>query len=153
MKEYVLTKPYPNTASMINGDEVGKVIESLMVGDVRSYAIVSRIGNRYDLSGNRIDGFAENPFYKPTEELQVVEEPQQEQEREEHNMKYVEIEALIDAEVEKAVAQIKQKHDAEIAEINAQHEAQVAEINERHATEIAEVRLNVRAELIAKLNA
>ena len=57
-------------------------------------------------------------------------------------MKYCEIEMFIDKEIEKAVAEIKEKHAQEIAVLK-----------EKHAEELANAKYEAKAELIAKLNA
>lgn len=132
MKEFVLTQPYANVEEMINSAEVAIYKEELQQGDIEKYAIVSRIGNRYDLSGNKIEDFINNPFY-----TEIKEEPLSGGK----DMKYFEIETLIDVEVANAVAALKSKHEKEIEVLKETHEKEIAVAKEQ-----------ARAELIAKLN-
>ena len=138
MKEFTLTQPYATTDEMINSAEVGVYKEELRCSNEEDYAIVSRIGNRYDLFGNKIERFAKNPFMATTEKLSAVQEIQ----KEEPIMKYAEIETLIDNEVAKAVAEVKVAYEQQIINLKAQHDAEIANVKE-----------NVKAELIARLNA
>ena len=73
------------------------------------------------------------------EETSVVQENQKE---EQSTMKYAEIETLIDNEVAKAVAEVKAAYEQQIANMKVQHDAEIAVVKE-----------NVKAELIARLNA
>lgn len=139
MKEFALTQPYATTDEMINSAEVGVYKEELRCSNEEDYAIVSRIGNRYDLFGNKIERFAKNPFIATTEKLSAVQEIQKE---EQPIMKYAEIETLIDNEVAKAVAEVKSAYEQQIINLKAQHDAEIANVKE-----------NVKAELIARLNA
>ena len=139
MKEFALTQPYATTDEMINSAEVGVYKEELRCSNEEDYAIVSRIGNRYDLFGNKIERFAKNPFMATTEKLSAVQEIQKE---EQPIMKYAEIETLIDNEVAKAVAEVKVVYEQQIINLKAQHDAEIANVKE-----------NVKAELIARLNA
>ena len=154
MKEFILTQPYGSLNEMLSSAEVGIYKEELEQGNIEKYAIVSRIGNRYDLEGNKIIEFANNPFYKKEETTcedipvsyceitkeDVVEEANItiEQVLEDKSMKYSEIEALIDAEVEK----VKVHYENEIAQLKAQH-----------IEEIKKAKEEVIAEIIAKLHA
>lgn len=139
MKEFTLTQPYATTDEMINSAEVGVYKEELRCSNEEDYAIVSRIGNRYDLFGNKIERFAKNPFMATTEKFSAVQEIQKE---EQPIMKYAEIETLIDNEVAKAVAEVKVAYEQQIINLKAQHDAEIANVKE-----------NVKAELIARLNA
>lgn len=153
MFEFILTQPYANLEEMLNSAEVAVYKEDLQRGVYEKYAIVSRIGNRYDLEGNKIEGFVDNPFYKK-QEIEVCEEAKtipvveaiKEKVLEEVNMKYFEIEKLIDAEVEKAVAECKAKHEQEIVELKEFHKAELANVK-------ANAKAEAKEELIAKLNA
>jgi hypothetical protein len=148
MKEFILTQPYNNLEEMINSGEVGVYKEELKEGNIEKYAIVSRIGNRYDLNGKKIEKFVANPFYKnqqtdieeiaQTDFIETVEEKNTEGE----NMKYFEIEKMIDAEVEKAVA-----------EVNLQYEQRIEELKEQFNVAIVNAKAEAKAELLAKLNA
>ena len=149
MKEFVLTQPYASLDEMLNSAEVAVYKEELQQGNIEKYAIVSRIGNRYDLNGKKIEGFAENPYLKKKQD--VVEDVKietaeilsvNEKKTEEDNMKYFEIEALIDKEIEKAVEEVNAKYEKELAELKATHEQ-----------ELATAKAEVKAELLAKLNA
>ena len=130
MKEFVLTQPYATIEEMINSGEVAVYMEELKQGDIDMYAIVSRIGNRYDLKGNKIDFIANNPFYC-----------NEEKNTEGYSMKYGEIEMLIEKEIEKAVADVNEKYEAELTALKEAHEKEIAVVKE-----------NVKAELIAKIN-
>lgn len=135
MKEFVLTQPYGNLEEMLNSGEVAVYKEELQQGNIEKYAIVSRIGNRYDLNGNKIENYAINPYCGSAEVKEMV--------------KYTEIEALIDKEVEKAVAEavatLEEKHKTEIEELKQQHANNLAELKN-------EIRTVVKAEILAKLN-
>ena len=144
MKEFMLTQPYNNLDEMLGSGEVAVYKEELEQGDIEKYAIVSRIGNRYDLNGKKIESFAKNPFYKKKEEI-VVESAKieivQEDVKEIDGMKYYEIEALIENEIQKAVDEVK-----------AQHEQELCALKEAHEQDIANAKAEAKAELIAKLN-
>ena len=102
MKEFILTQPYGSLEEMLNSAEVAVYREELQQCNIEKYAIVSRIGNRYDLSGKKIEDLADNPFFHKEE--MVVEEiasTTEEKVTEERSMKYCEIEMLIDKEIEK----------------------------------------------------
>lgn len=144
MKEFNLTQPYATLEEMMNSAEVAIYKEELQQGNIEQYAIVSRIGNRYDLNGNKVEDFAPNPFCHKEEvvEVEAPTEIKEEKETEETSMKYLEIEALIDKEIEKAVA-----------EVNAKYEQELSALKEKHAQELATAKAEVKAELIAKLNA
>lgn len=126
MKEYVLTQSYPTINDMIESGEVKVYIDELRCGDIDKYAIVSRIGNRYNINGEKIVDFVQNPFF--------AEEAKKENIKEVTDMKYSEIETLIDNEIAKAVEAAMIEKDNEIAEIKAAAKEQA------------------KAELIAKLN-
>ena len=130
MKEFILTQPYNSIEEMVNSGEMAVYVDELKQHSISKYAIVSRIGNRYDIHGNRIEGFIDNPFGVNVEELKT----------EGISMKYLEIEALIDAEVEKATAELKVKHEQEIESLKQVHEL-----------ELANVKSQVKAEILAKL--
>ena len=154
MKEFVLTQPYSTVEEMLNSGEVAVYKEELQQGNIEKYAIVSRIGNRYDLNGKKIENYADNPFIAKEDVIvftcdeitneDVIEEASITVEKilEEEDMKYCEIEMFIDKEIEKAVAEIKEKHAQEIAVLK-----------EKHAEELANAKYEAKAELIAKLNA
>lgn len=136
MKEFILTQSYSTIEEMLNSGEVAVYKDELKQGNIDEYAIVSRVGNRYDLQGNKIANHAKNPF------LIVVETVEEEKEiMEENKMKYVEIETLIDNEIEKAVA-----------EVNARHEKELAELKEKYTVELENAKAAVKAEIIAKIN-
>lgn len=147
MKEFVLTQPYASVEEMLNSAEVGIYKEELEQSGVEKYAIVSRIGNRYDLQGNKIEGFADNPFGVAFVTLPFIEEK-----TEENNMKYFEIEMLIDKEIEKAIEEAKVAHKKQLDELKAQHQVEIANLKAKHIEEMAEIKANVKAELIARLN-
>lgn len=140
MKEFVLKKSYSTIDEMLKSEEVKAFVSELKQGNIDEYAIVSRIGNRYDLDGKKIAQYAPNPYFSIAEETSVVVEENKEQ-GEQNTMKYAEIEALIDKEIAKA-----------IAEVNSKYEQELAELKEKHAQELANVKYEVRAELLAKLN-
>lgn len=140
MKEFNLTQSYATIEELLNSGEVAVYKEELQQSDIDKYAIVSRIGNRYDLQGEKIEKYALNPYFATTEKIAVVVE-ENKKEGEINIMKYAEIEALIDNEVAKAVA-----------EVNAKHEQELATLKEQHAQELANVKYEVRAEIIAKIN-
>lgn len=140
MKEFVLTQPYGSLEEMLNSAEVAVYKEELEQGTIKQYAIVSRLGNRYDLNGNKVDGLVDNPFCKEQKSVEVK------------DMKYTEIEILIEKEIEKAVAITKVAHAQELATIKAQHDKDVAELNAKHIEELAEVQAKAKADLIAKLS-
>lgn len=151
MKEFVLTQPYNSLDEMLKSGEVAVYKEELEQGDIEKYAIVSRIGNRYDLNGKKIEEFAKNPFFKKKEEnvvelveTKIVNEDAricEEKEEEVKMSKYYEIEKLIDEEIEVAIVEIEEKYEKEIALLK-----------EEHAKELAKVKSEVKAELLAKLN-
>lgn len=136
MKEFVLTQPYASIDEMLNSGEVAVYKDELKQGDIEEYAIVSRIGNRYDLNGNRIEDCVKNPYLAVAETVKEHKEIVEDKE-----MKYVEIETLIDNEIAKVVT-----------ELTAKHEQELAELKEKHAQELANAKYEVRAELLAKLN-
>lgn len=155
MKEFILTQPYANLEEMLNSAEVGIYKEELQQGNIEKYAIVSRIGNRYDLQGNKIEDFVDNPFLvkedipvsycKITNEDMVEEaDIKVEEMLEDKTMKYFEIEKLIDAEIEKAVANVKLQHEQEVAELKRFHEDELS-------TAKANAKAEAKAELLAKL--
>ena len=131
MKEYILTQPYSNMEEMLNSAEVGIYKEELSNCTDEEYAIISRIGNRYDIFGNKIENYAINPFI--TKEIK--------KEETETTMKYAEIETLIDNEIAKAITSVKAEYEKEIAEIKTHHEEEMALVKE-----------NIKAEIIAMLN-
>lgn len=149
MKEFILTQSYTSIDEMLNSDEMSVYKEELQTSEVKEYAIVSRIGNRYDLDGNKIEGFVNNPFYK-TQEVEVCEEAKtipvvceiEEKNMEEEKMKYPEIEAFIDEVVAKQIEGVKLVYEEEIAKLK-----------EEHAQELVNAKAEAKAELLAKLNA
>ena len=168
MKEFILTQPYSNLEEMLNSAEVGIYKEELLQGNIEKYAIVSRIGNRYDLNGNKIEDFVDNPFLVKQEDApvsycesineDVVEEKgiTAEKKLEGEVMKYPEVEAFIDEVVAKQIEGVKISYKEEIAKIKAQHEQEVAELKRFHEDELATAKANAKAEakaeLLAKLN-
>lgn len=158
MKEFVLTQPYASLDEMLNSAEVGIYAEELKEGNIEKYAIVSRIGNRYNLKGEKIEGFVENPFIQKSQENVIEETDYNVKEEtieimEEKTMKYPEIERVIDETVAKQVEGVKLVYEEEIAKIKAQHEQEVAELKSTHEIELANAKAEAKAELIAKLNA
>lgn len=149
MKEFILTQPYSTIEEMLNSGEVAVYKEELEQGDIDKYAIVSRIGNRYDLNGEKIIESTKNPFYKKKEEnvavnaeiVIVKEDAKIEEKMEDKSMKYCEIEMMIDKEIEKAVAKVNEKYENELSVLK-----------ETHAQELANAKYEVKAELLAKLN-
>ena len=139
MKEFVLTKPYATIEAMINGDEVAVAKEELWKGEIKEYAIVSRIGNRYDLNGNKIVGYVSSPYYK-------------EKKMEEKDMKYTEIEKIIDQEIAAAVEAANAHYAQEVAQLKADHEKEIITLKEKHAIELVQAKDKAKADLIAKLN-
>lgn len=156
MKEFILTQSYATIEEMVNSGEMDVFRAELSKCEIDFYTIISRIGNKYDIYGNKISGYVENPYLMvntPVEEtiqqeaIQNVIEPAEvveieEKKEEETDMKYTEIDALIDAEIEKAVAEVKAEYEQEIAILKEQHEKELADVKEQ-----------AKAELIAKLNA
>lgn len=146
MKEFILTQPYNTVEEMLNSGEVAVYKEELEQGDIDKYAIVSRIGNRYDLNGKKIDGCVKNPFYATKEKVEEKNEN-----LEVKNMKYAEVEAFIDKEIEKAIAEVKVQHEKEIANLKVQHEVELSNLKSKHVKELADITVHVKDELIAKL--
>lgn len=143
MKEFILTQSYGTLDEMLNSGEVAVYKEELMQGEITEYAIVSRIGNRYDIYGQKIENFALNPFYNQQEVHNVTTADEIEEIKvEDKEMKYSEIEVIIDNEIAKAVEQVKNEY-----------EVKIAQLNEQHAIEIANAKAEAKAELIAKLTA
>lgn len=150
MKEFILTQPYSNLEEMLNSGEVAVYKEELEQGNIEKYAIVSRIGNRYDLYGRKIEDYAKNPYFKKKEEsvvesakIETVEEDFANKEKmEDEHMKYFEIEMLIDKEIEKAVEKVNEKYEQELTALKKTHEKELACVKDQ-----------VKAELLAKLNA
>lgn len=152
MKEFILTQPYANLEEMLNSAEVTIYKEELQQSNIEKYAIVSRIGNRYDLDGNKIEDFVDNPFIVKQEDVpvsycevtkeDVIEEASITVEKmlEDETMKYAEVEKVIDNEIKKAVDNVKNEYKQVIAGMK-----------EAHAVEIEKVKEEVKAELIAKL--
>ena len=136
MKEFFLTQEYSNLTEMINSDEVAIYKKELQTSDIEKYAIVSRIGNRYDLDGNYISDFVVNPY------LQVEEEKITEVDK----MKYAEIEAVIDNIINTAVEKVKAEYEERIATLETAHEVELAQAK-------AEAKSEAIAELIEKLKA
>lgn len=135
MKEFVLTQSYATIDEMINSDEVAIYKNQLAQSNEQEYAIVSRIGNHYDLYGSKIEGYAVSPFFKHQDDVVEIKE-------EGEKMKYAEIEAFIDNEIAKAVEEVKVAYEKEIAELK-----------ENQAIELANAKEQAKAELIAKLSA
>lgn len=138
MKDFVLTKPYSTIEDMLNSEEVTIFKEELKNGNFENYAIVSRTGKRYDLKGNKIDSFAKNPFFEQHEETTIIEKNQTEEQKE---MKYVDIESLIDKEVAKAVEATRITYEKEIENLKLQH-----------ANELISIKDTVKAEILSKIN-
>lgn len=138
MKDFVLTKPYSTIEDMLNSEEVTIFKEELKNGNFENYAIVSRTGKRYDLKGNKIDSFAKNPFFEQHEETTIIEKNQTEEQKE---MKYVDIESLIDKEVAKAVEETRIMYEKEIENLKLQH-----------ANELISIKDTVKAEILSKIN-
>ena len=138
MKDFVLTKPYSTIEDMLNGEEVTIFKEELKSGNFENYAIVSRTGKRYDLNGNKIDSFAKNPFFEQHEETTIIEKNQTEEQKE---MKYLDIESLIDKEVAKAVEETRIAYEKEIENLKLQH-----------ANELISIKDAVKAEILSKIN-
>jgi len=154
MKEFELTQSYGTIEEMINSEEIAVIKEELSKGEIEFYAIVSRIGNKYDIAGNKIVDCAQNPYLlcqAPVCEQQeaifqseIFAEPvdvEIEKIEEENEMKYPEIEALIDEIVAK-----------EIEGVNLAHAEEIAKLKEEHAIELENAKAEAKAELIAKLN-
>lgn len=140
MKEFTLKKSYETIEEMLNGDEAFEFLTELKKGDIDKYAIISRIGNRYDFNGNKIEDFSENPYKKYNN-------------AEDKNMKYLEIEKIIDNEIEKEIEKVKIQHAQEIAQIKADHDREVIALKEKHAADLVKSKDIAKAELLAKLNA
>jgi hypothetical protein len=153
MKEFVLTQPYSNLEEMMNSAEVGIYKEELKNSDIKEYAIISRIGNRYDLNGNKIEGYAKNPFNK-IEETNDGDgfEKIEEKILEEVSVKYLEVEQFIDNAITKAIEETKFAFEQKIEELKEQHNKEIEKLKEAHALELAQVKYDIKAELIAKLN-
>ena len=138
MKDFVLTKPYSTIEDMLNSEEVTIFKEELKNGNFENYAIVSRTGKRYDLKGNKIDSFAKNPFFETQEETTTIEKNQTEEQKE---MKYLDIESLVDKEVAKAVEATRITYEKEIENLKLQH-----------ANELISIKDTVKAEILSKIN-
>lgn len=169
MKEFILTQPYGSLEEMLNSAEVAVYREELQQCNIEKYAIVSRIGNRYDLNGNKIEGFVDNPFFIKEEKCACCNELEcicdnekivnegnfEEKNREGTNMKYPEIEAFVDEVVSRQIEGVKLAYEEEIAKIKAQHEQEIAELKEFHESELATAKANAKTEakeeLLAKL--
>lgn len=152
MKEFVLTQPYCSLEEMMSSGEFAVYKEELEQGNIEEYAIVSRIGNRYDLFGEKIDGFAKNPFNQKFAKEVEKEQEKQEEKKESVDMRYLKIEELIDNEVADAVAEAKAKHIKEVEQLKVEHQAEIEKLKIEHQTEIEQAKETVKAELIAKLN-
>lgn len=126
MKEFILTQSYQSIDEMLNSGEMYVYKEELQTSEVKEYAIVSRIGNRYDIYGNKIVGYAYNPF--------IVEEKNKTLEV--NKMKYVEIEALIDKEIENAIADVTKKYEKDIEELKSKYEIEISKAKELAKEEI-----------------
>ncbi len=126
MKEFILTQSYQSIDEMLNSGEMYVYKEELQTSEVKEYAIVSRIGNRYDIYGNKIVGYAYNPF--------IVEEKNETLEV--NKMKYVEIEALIDKEIENAIADVTKKYEKDIEELKSKYEIEISKAKELAKEEI-----------------
>lgn len=150
MKLFVLTQPYANLEEMLGSAEVGIYKEELQQGNIEKYAIVSRIGNRYDLNGNRIEDFADNPFLVK-EDIPVFCENTDKEILEDKTMKYLDIEKLIDAEVEKAVSEVKASYENEIEVLKQSHAQEIEELNNVHEEEKVKIKAEVINDLLNKL--
>lgn len=166
--EFFLTQSYSTLEEMLNSAEVGIYKEDLQRGTYEKYAIVSRIGNRYDLEGNKIEGFVDNPFIakedipvftceKITNEDIVKEAGMTIEEFiGGKTMKYPEVEAFIDEVVAKQIEGVKLAYEEDIAKLKEQHEQEIAELKAIHEDELATAKANAKAEakeeLLAKLN-
>lgn len=139
MKEFVLTQPYLSVDEMISSGEVAVYKDELQNCGDELYAIVSRTGKRYDLNGNKIDSFAKNPFFETQEEEKTIIEKNQTEEQKE--MKYLDIESLIDKEVAKAVEETRIMYEKEIENLKLQH-----------ANELISIKDKVKAEILSKIN-
>ena len=137
MKEFILTQPYANLEEMLNSAEVDVYKEELMQSDDDEYAVVSRIGNRYDLFGNKIEGFAKNPFKK---EVKIEEEK-----TEDIDMRYMKIQEAIENEIAEAVMEEKVKHMQEIAQLKDEHQTEIEQVK-------VQAKEQAKAELIEKLS-
>lgn len=136
MKELKLIQSYSTIDEMLKSEEVKEFIQNLKKSDISEYAIVSRIGNHYDLDGKKIAQYAPNPYVTVCVNTETENKKQGE-----NTMKYAEIETLINNEIAKAVAEVTEKY-----------EKQFTELKEQHAQELANTKYEIRAELIAKLN-
>ena len=164
MKEFILTQSYGSIEEMLNSVEVAIYKEELQQGSIEKYAVVSRVGNKYDIDGHKIEDFVDNPFFAKEEkctcynELECIcdNEGNFEEKMEEKEMKYPEIEAFVDGVVEKQVEGVKRAYEEKIAKFKAQHEQEIAELKELHESELATAKANAKAEakeeLLAKLN-
>ena len=152
MKEFILTQSYATIEEMINSEEVAVIKEELNKRNIDLYAIVSHIGNRYNIYGEKINGgYAQNPYLlcQVQEDTQNVVEPVIEEIKEEEtDMKYAEIEALIDAEIKKAVDNVKAEYELKISA----YENDIAVREEEHKQALANAKAEAKAELLAKLN-
>lgn len=155
MKEFVLTKPYKTIDDMLNSDEVEIAKRELAQGIIKQYAIVSRKGNRYDLSGNKIENYVQNPFISTQcncDNSNFLKSFINIKKSEEKSMKYLDIEKIIDKEIENAVEKANIQHTQEIAKLKADHEKEIISLKEKYAIEIVKAKDTAKAELIAKLN-
>lgn len=168
MKEFQLTQSYATIREMLDSDEMAIYNDELMEGEIDEYAIISRIGNHYDIDGNKINGYVKNPYIKasPMSINDFKEEAK--------TMKYTEIEKVIDEEIAKAIAEanvsretmineiraehenalnaVKIKHEEELTSLRNYYEAKLTEMQTTHAEELSAMRENIKAEFIAKLN-
>ena len=158
MKEFILTQSYGSIEEMLNSVEVAIYKEELQQGNIEKYAVVSRVGNKYDIDGNKIEDFVDNPFFAKEKKCtcynelecicdneKIVNEGNFEEKMEKKEMKYPEIEAFVDGVVEKQVEGIKRAYEEEIAELKKVHEDELATAKENAKAE-------AREELLAKLN-
>ena len=148
MKEFILTQSYSNLNEMLTSGEVAVYKEELQQGTIKQYAIVSRIGNRYDLNGKKIDGYVVNPYTTENQVFDAEEDVCAEIEEkilEEVSMKYVEVEQFIDNAIAKAVEETKTVYESQLVELKENHEKEIAEIK-------AKAIASAKAELLAKLN-
>jgi hypothetical protein len=138
MKEFVLTQPYANLNEMIGSGEVAVYKEELEQGTIEEYAIVSRIGNRYNIKGEKIIGFEKNPYFKKDEVVIIKEEKENFEVKE---MKYPELEAFVDEIVAKKIDEVK-----------VVYEEKIAKLKEEHIATLVKAKEEAKVELIAKLN-
>ena len=162
MKSFQLEKPYENMDQMRKSEEMEKIVEQLKSENIDLYEVKSRIGNKYDIFGNPINGFAKNPYYKvdcytanvtrtvvtqsEVKDETPAEAPKNKKENKKENkeMPREDLHKIIDEEIENEISE-------KLGQLKALYEEKIANLEEQHAAELAEARNKVKAELLELL--